>query len=79
MDAATEIQPFFGGLPVKAVPLETVRDEFYRRYPGGSGDELQKANTRQKAWNAVLLLAVDATNGHACYRQIGEREWIWPL
>jgi hypothetical protein len=79
MDAATEIQPFFGGPPVKAVPLETVRDEFYRRYPGGSGDELQKANTRQKAWNAVLLLAVDATNGHACYRQIGEREWIWPL
>jgi hypothetical protein len=79
MDAATEIQPFFGGPPVKAVPLLTVRDEFYRRYPGGSGDELQKANTRQKAWNGVLLLAVDATNGQACYRQIGEREWIWPL
>jgi hypothetical protein len=79
MDAASEIRPFSDGPPVKAVPLDTVRDEFNRRYPGGSGDDLQKANTRQKAWTAVLLLAVDATNGQACYRQIGEDEWIWPL
>jgi hypothetical protein len=79
MDAASEIRPFADGPLVKAVPLETVRAEFHRRYPGGSGDDLQRANTRQKAWTSVLLLAVDATNGQVGYRQIGEDEWIWPV
>jgi hypothetical protein len=79
MDAASDITPFPDGPIVKAVPLETVRGEFNRRYPGGTGDDLQKANTRRKAWDAVLLLAVDATNGEVGYRQIGKQEWIWPI
>jgi hypothetical protein len=79
MDVASDITPFPDGPTVKAVPLETVRQEFNRRYPGGTGDDLQKANTRRKAWDTVLLLAVDATNGQVGYRQIEKLEWIWPI
>jgi hypothetical protein len=83
LDAVVEggsmIRPFHDGPLIKAAKLESVREEFVKRFPVGDGDDGQKANTRRKAWGTAVAHATDATNGMVGYREIEKVEWLWPL
>lgn len=72
-DACKSIVPRPGSDPVRAVPLDTVREEFDLRYPTGEGDPRQQRNTRLKAWKRALEALPSDFGTCVC----ADREWIW--
>jgi AAA domain len=73
-DAASEQRPFADGPIVRAVDLELVRGEFYRRYPA-DGDSRSKKAARRTAFNRAITRAQD--QGLVGIREIGATTFVW--
>jgi hypothetical protein len=69
MDGAASIRPFADGPLVRAVPVETVRDEFYKSYHNNDSNAKRTEFNKQKA--------AGVENGFVTTREIDGVQMIW--
>jgi AAA domain/DnaB-like helicase N terminal domain len=66
----------YGEMPISAVALSSVREQFEQRYATGESDKRKRADKQRKAFiRALGSLASEGGDYRTCYQQ--EREWIW--
>jgi AAA domain len=63
------IKPWLDGPLIDAVPLNVVRQEFYKAYPS------EEQSAKRQAWNRALKGASE--NGFICTREIDDIAMIW--
>jgi hypothetical protein len=75
LSSGTEHAVKGNGPIVTAVPLESVREEFYRRYPSGKRDPKKAADAKRAAFNRALKKCLDSWTYTT--EAIGESELVW--
>jgi hypothetical protein len=72
-DCGEQIRPFADGPMVRALKLELVAAEFFKRYVAHGADEKAKKHAKRAAFSRAIAAAGDKITG----REIGGVDYIW--